>query len=166
MKEFSWHLSGNSGKSPPTVLYKVYIHISILKWRRGLSWPFRVVKTLPFNAGDAGSIPGLGARVHMPNGQKNENMKQKQYCNKSIKTLKKWPTSKKKKKKAFLTLRLIFFSILGRLRRNESFVLSSNTITPLFHLRKSFHVSRSLFHFHCTCFSPIFLPCLQWSGKS
>ena len=57
-----------------------------------------MVKTLPFNAGDAGSIPGLGARVHMPNGQKNENMKQKQYCNKTIKTLKKWPTSKKKKK--------------------------------------------------------------------
>ena len=52
---------------------------------------------------------------------------------------------KKKKLKAFLTLCLIFFSILGTLRRNESLVLSSNTMTPLFHLRKSFHVSRSFF---------------------
>ena len=37
-----------------------------------------VVKTLPFNTRGIGSIPGQEAE----DGQKNQNIKQKQYCNK------------------------------------------------------------------------------------
>ena len=48
-----------------------------------------MVKTLPFNAGDAGWILCRGATSHMPHGQKKQNMKQKRYCNKFNKDLKK-----------------------------------------------------------------------------
>ena len=41
-----------------------------------------VVKTLPSSAGVVGLIPGQGVRCHMPRGQKDQNIKQKQYCNK------------------------------------------------------------------------------------
>ena len=41
-----------------------------------------VVKTSPFDAGSVGSIPGCELRSNMPHGQKNQNIKQKQYCNK------------------------------------------------------------------------------------
>ena len=44
-----------------------------------------VVKTLPSNAGGEGLIPGLS---HMPPGQKNQNIKEKQYCNKFNKDFK------------------------------------------------------------------------------
>ena len=40
-----------------------------------------VVKTSPFNAGGAGSISGQGAKIHAL-WIKNQNIKQKQYCNK------------------------------------------------------------------------------------
>ena len=41
-----------------------------------------VVRTLPSNAGDGGSIPGWGAKIpHVP-WPKNQNIKQKEYCNK------------------------------------------------------------------------------------
>ena len=49
-----------------------------------------MVKTSPSNAGGAGSIPG---RELMPPRQKNQNIKQKQYCDKFNKDF------KKKKKK-------------------------------------------------------------------
>ena len=39
-----------------------------------------VVKTSPSNAGDAGSIPGRGARIPHVSGPKDQNIKQKQYC--------------------------------------------------------------------------------------
>ena len=56
-----------------------------------------VVKTSSANAGDAGSIPGQGVlRSHMP---KNQNIKEKQYCNKFSKELQKLSTSKKEKRK-------------------------------------------------------------------
>ena len=45
-----------------------------------------VVKTLSSNAGGAGLIPGGELRSCMPRGPKNQNIKQKQYCNKSIET--------------------------------------------------------------------------------
>ena len=41
-----------------------------------------VVKTLPSNAGDAGLIPGWGAEMPHASQPKNQNIKQKQYCNK------------------------------------------------------------------------------------
>ena len=41
-----------------------------------------VVKTLPANAGGMGSIPGWGAKIPHALGPKNQNTKQKQYCNK------------------------------------------------------------------------------------
>ena len=41
-----------------------------------------VVKTSPSNAGGAGSIRGWGAKIPHASGPKNQNIKQKQYCNK------------------------------------------------------------------------------------
>ena len=48
-----------------------------------------VVKTSPSNAGGAGSIPGWGAKIPYASGPKNQNIKQKQYCNKFNKDFKK-----------------------------------------------------------------------------
>ena len=47
-----------------------------------------VVKTSPSNAGGAGSIPGRGAKVPPASRPKNQNIKQKQYCNKFNKDFK------------------------------------------------------------------------------
>ena len=53
-----------------------------------------VVKSLPFNAGDAGSIHCRGAQI--PNALQPNNQKegQRQYCNKFNKTLKNGPIKK------------------------------------------------------------------------
>ena len=48
-----------------------------------------VVKTLPSNAGGAGSIPGQGAKIPHALWPKNQNIKQKQFCNKFDKDFKK-----------------------------------------------------------------------------
>ena len=40
-----------------------------------------MVKTTPFNAAGAGSIPGRGAEISHALWPKNQNIKQKQYCN-------------------------------------------------------------------------------------
>ena len=48
-----------------------------------------VVKTSPSNAGGVGSIPGQGAKIPHALQPKNQNMKQKQYCNKFNKNFKK-----------------------------------------------------------------------------
>ena len=48
-----------------------------------------MVKTLASNAGVVGSIPVGELRSHMPHWPKNQNIKQKQYCNKFSKDLKK-----------------------------------------------------------------------------
>ena len=63
-----------------------------------------MVKTLPSNAGGAGSTPGQGAKNPHASGPKNQNIKQKKYCNKFNKDFKNSPhqkkkTSKKKKKR-------------------------------------------------------------------
>ena len=50
-----------------------------------------MVKTLPSNAGGAGSVPGQGARIPHALGPKNQNIKQKQYCNKFNKGFKNGP---------------------------------------------------------------------------
>ena len=59
-----------------------------------------MVKTLPSNAGDAGSIPGGGGKIPCALWPKNppKNVKQKQYCNKFSTDLLKMVQIKKKKK--------------------------------------------------------------------
>ena len=53
-----------------------------------------VVKTLPSNAGGAGSIPGRGAKLPRASQPKTQNIKQKQYCNKFNKDFKNGPHQK------------------------------------------------------------------------
>ena len=43
-----------------------------------------MLKTLPFNAGGAGLIPDLGTKIPHASLPKNQNVEQKQSCNKSI----------------------------------------------------------------------------------
>ena len=81
------------------------------------SWDFPggpVVKTSPFNAGGAGSIPGLGTKGSHDSWPKKTNQKQKQYCNKFNLDFKNGPHQKslKKKKKKFLPYPLLFTSII------------------------------------------------------
>ena len=47
-----------------------------------------VFKTSPSNAGGVGLIPGQGAKIPHALGPKNQNIKQKQYCNKFNKDFK------------------------------------------------------------------------------
>ena len=66
-----------------------------------MSWPRDfpggpVVKTLPSNAGGAGLIPGWGAKIPHTSRPKNQNIKQKQYCNKFNKDFKIDPHQKRK----------------------------------------------------------------------
>ena len=53
--------------------YKNYLRISLV---------VLVVKILPSNAEDTGSIPAWGAKILHASWPKNQNKKQKQYCNK------------------------------------------------------------------------------------
>ena len=48
-----------------------------------------MVRTSPSNVGGAGSIPGWGAKIPSASWPKSQNIKQKQYCNKFNKDLKK-----------------------------------------------------------------------------
>ena len=52
---------------------------------------------MPSNSVCAGLIPGHRAKIPHASWPKNQNIKQKQYCNKFKKDFKKWSTSKKKK---------------------------------------------------------------------
>ena len=54
-------------------------------------------KASPSNAGGAGSIPGLGSKIPHASRPKNQNIKQKQYCNELNKDFKNGPHPKKKK---------------------------------------------------------------------
>ena len=58
-----------------------------------------VVKASPSNAGGAGSIPGQGAKIPRASRPKNQNIKQKRYCNKFSKDFKNGPHQKKILKK-------------------------------------------------------------------
>ena len=51
-----------------------------------------LLKTLPSNAGGTGSIPGQGTKNSHALQPKNQNTKQKQYCNKFNRDFKKWST--------------------------------------------------------------------------
>ena len=55
-----------------------------------------MVKASSSNAGGMGLIPGGGAKIPHALGPKNQNMKQKQYCNKVNKDFKNGPHQKKK----------------------------------------------------------------------
>ena len=55
-----------------------------------------VVETLPSNAGGVGLIPGRGTKIPHASGPKNQNIKQKQYCNKFNKDFKNGTNQKKK----------------------------------------------------------------------
>ena len=50
-----------------------------------------MVKTSPSDAEGAGSIPGLGTKIPHASWPKNQNIKQKQYCNKFNKDFKNGP---------------------------------------------------------------------------
>ena len=68
------------------------LYFKPLSYLNSQCWDFpgsSVVKTSPSNAGGAGSIPGQELRSHMPRPE-SQNMKQKQYCNKFNKVLKKY----------------------------------------------------------------------------
>ena len=58
-----------------------------------------MVKTLPFNEGGVGSIPGQEAKIPHASWPKNQNIKQKQYCSKFSKDFKNGPLQKILKKK-------------------------------------------------------------------
>ena len=53
-----------------------------------------VVKTSPSNAGGVGSIPGQGVKIPHASRPKNQNVKQKLYCNKFSKDFKNGPHQK------------------------------------------------------------------------
>ena len=53
-----------------------------------------VVKTLSFNAGGEGSIPGQGAKIPHASRSKHSNIKQKQCCNKFNKAFENGPHQK------------------------------------------------------------------------
>ena len=62
-----------------------YFHYVVLFLKKRALGTSLAVQWLRFNAitaGDAGSIPGPGAKTPHALGPKNQNMKQKQYCNK------------------------------------------------------------------------------------
>ena len=50
-----------------------------------------VVETSPSDVGGVGSIPGQGAKIPHASWPKNQNIKQKQYCNKFNKDFKNGP---------------------------------------------------------------------------
>ena len=64
-----------------------------------------MVRTSPSNAGGASSIPGWGAKIPRASWPKNQNMKQKQYCNKFNEDFKNGPHQKKSLKKKKSTVK-------------------------------------------------------------
>ena len=81
-----------------------YVEYGFKNMVLGLPWR-PVVKTLPSSAGSVGSIPGWGAKIPHASWPKNQNIKQKQYCNKFNKNFKKLvhikKILKKRKKKKY-----------------------------------------------------------------
>ena len=63
----------------------------------GLPWQSYWLRLCLPTQGGAGSIPGQGAKIPHTVGPKNQNIKQKQYCNKFNKDFKNGPCQKKKK---------------------------------------------------------------------
>ena len=74
-----------------------------------------MVKTTPSNAGGVGLIPGEEAKIPHALWPKNQNIKQKQYCNKFNKDFKNGPHQKNLKKHKSMgsfSLSLFFFFLL------------------------------------------------------
>ena len=78
-----------------TFVFYLFIHLySISIWSNNIYRDFPgspVVRTLPFNAGGVGLIPGRGAKIPHASGPQNQNLKQKQYCSKFNKDFKNGP---------------------------------------------------------------------------
>ena len=69
-----------------------HIYSNDYQLKRLIFWDFSdgpVVKTSPPNAGDTGLIPGRGAKIPHALWPRNQNIKQKRYCDKFNKDLKK-----------------------------------------------------------------------------
>ena len=78
-----------------------------------------MIKTLPPNAGGAGSIPGQGAKIPHDLWLKNQNIKQKQYCNKFNKDFKNGPHQKKILKKKKIHILVLLFQVIQQGEKNE-----------------------------------------------
>ena len=92
-----------NGKPPAASLQEQYNEA--IKNKESRDFPGSpVVKTLPSNAGGAGSILGRGAKIPHCYWPKNQNIKQKQYCNKFNKDSKKSLSIKKRERVGSLAL--------------------------------------------------------------
>ena len=80
-----------------------------------------VVKTLPSNAGGAGSIPGWGAKIPHASWPKNQNRKQKRYCNKFNKDFKNGPHQKR----TFKNKRKILKVMIQNFKSTKQYVVKS-----------------------------------------
>ena len=72
-----------------------------------------MVKTSPSSAGGVGLIPDQGAKFPPASGPKNQNMKQRLYCNKFNKDFKNGPHQKKIFKKINFTCLFLDFFFLN-----------------------------------------------------
>uniref|UniRef100_A0A8C2RPM9 P-type domain-containing protein n=1 Tax=Capra hircus TaxID=9925 RepID=A0A8C2RPM9_CAPHI len=78
-------------KSLPAPLDHINLHVRggyVLPWQEPAQNTHLSDLTLPHNAGSSGLIPGEAAKIPPISWSKNQNVKQKEYCNNSIKTLK------------------------------------------------------------------------------
>ena len=83
-----------------------------------------VVKTSSSKAGGVGLIPGRGDKILHTSWPKNQNIKQKQYCNKFNKDFKNGPHQKKKKRKNLKKQKdYTAFLICTSVERSQSFSL-------------------------------------------
>ena len=123
--------------------------INILKY--WIFWDFPgvpVVETLPSSAGGVGWIPGRGSRIPHALWPKNQNIKQKQYCNKFNKDFKNGPRQKKNRKKKYWIFQLMkqvnFYIIIHHLiPLSNVFELSAHMAPSIFDFLRKFH---TVFH--------------------
>ena len=105
---------------PSLLLFKVF-------------WDFPggpVVGTLPSNAGSEGLNPGRGAKISHASRPKNQNVNQKQYCNKFNKDFKKLVHIKKKKTlKKKSVLRCL---PRGKQTKNVSFIIGCKSSQAIY----------------------------------
>ena len=80
-----------------------------------------MTKTLPSHAGSAGSTPGQGTKILQGLRPKNQNIKQKQHCNKFNKDFKNGSQKKKKTLKKQILLHITLLS-----NSKDSLFLQSN----------------------------------------
>ena len=84
--------------SPTDLRGKHHYYLYLSDKNTGEDFPHGpVVKTSPSSARGAGSIPGQGAKIPHASWPKNQNIKQKQYCNKFKEDIKNGPHQQQKK---------------------------------------------------------------------